>query len=97
MTNGTVEEANGLGETVVNGSSIFPYGMQWQYPCKLPRITVGVTSLNNNTQAEECLPQQIEQNGLSEEGRYRSNQAGSRDMQRPFFISTWVWERSLQT
>ncbi|KAJ9378524.1 hypothetical protein DTO063F5_7700 [Paecilomyces variotii] len=33
MTNGTVEEANGLGETVVNGSSIFPYGMQWQYPC----------------------------------------------------------------
>ncbi|KAL1860060.1 hypothetical protein Plec18167_004165 [Paecilomyces lecythidis] len=33
MTNGTVQEANGLGEATVNGTSIFPYGMQWQYPC----------------------------------------------------------------
>ncbi|KAL2220102.1 hypothetical protein M432DRAFT_299768 [Thermoascus aurantiacus ATCC 26904] len=32
-TNGTVEEANGLGEAWVNNSYIFPYGMQWQYPC----------------------------------------------------------------
>lgn len=33
-TNGTVEEADGLGTASVNGSYIFPYGMMWNYPCK---------------------------------------------------------------
>jgi hypothetical protein len=34
-TNGTVEESNGLGSATVNGSTIYPYGMEWMYPCKL--------------------------------------------------------------
>ena len=33
-TNGTVEEADGLGVASVNDSYIFPYGMMWNYPCK---------------------------------------------------------------
>lgn len=35
-TNGTVEQANGLGAAydVKNGSYIYPYGMEWIYPCK---------------------------------------------------------------
>ncbi|KAH8701734.1 hypothetical protein BGW36DRAFT_104179 [Talaromyces proteolyticus] len=33
QTNGTVAEANGLGQAVVNDTSIFPYGMMWMYPC----------------------------------------------------------------
>lgn len=32
-TNGTVEEANGLGVASVDGKYIFPYGMMWSYPC----------------------------------------------------------------
>ncbi|THC91163.1 hypothetical protein EYZ11_009376 [Aspergillus tanneri] len=32
-TNGTVEEANGLGTAYINDSYAFPYGMQWNYPC----------------------------------------------------------------
>ncbi|GIJ85802.1 hypothetical protein Asppvi_004666 [Aspergillus pseudoviridinutans] len=32
-TNGTVEESNGLGQAYYNGSMIFPYGMEWIYPC----------------------------------------------------------------
>lgn len=35
-TNGSVAQANGLGMAwdPKNGSYIFPYGMQWNYPCK---------------------------------------------------------------
>jgi hypothetical protein len=35
-TNGTVQQSNGLGVAydVKNGSYIFPYGMEWIYPCK---------------------------------------------------------------
>lgn len=33
QTNGTVEEANGLGAAWQNGSMIYPYGMEWVYPC----------------------------------------------------------------
>lgn len=35
-TNGTVAQANGLGVAYdpTNGSYIFPYGMEWIYPCK---------------------------------------------------------------
>ncbi|KAL1970993.1 hypothetical protein VTN77DRAFT_2827 [Rasamsonia byssochlamydoides] len=32
-TNGTVEDADGLGAAYVNGSLVYPYGMQWMYPC----------------------------------------------------------------
>ncbi|GLB14245.1 hypothetical protein ABZX51_001778 [Aspergillus tubingensis] len=32
-TNGTVEETNGLGVAWKNGSYVYPYGMQWIYPC----------------------------------------------------------------
>lgn len=33
-TNGTVEAADGLGVAAdSNGSYIYPYGMQWAYPC----------------------------------------------------------------
>ncbi|KAJ6092793.1 hypothetical protein N7486_008082 [Penicillium sp. IBT 16267x] len=32
-TNGTVAEANGLGVAYENGSYIYPYGMEWIYPC----------------------------------------------------------------
>ncbi|PYI01324.1 hypothetical protein BO78DRAFT_401354 [Aspergillus sclerotiicarbonarius CBS 121057] len=32
-TNGTVEETNGLGVGWENGSYVYPYGMQWIYPC----------------------------------------------------------------
>jgi len=35
-TNGTVEETNGLGVYYANGSqesAIWPYGMEWMYPC----------------------------------------------------------------
>ncbi|PWY96458.1 hypothetical protein BO94DRAFT_570768 [Aspergillus sclerotioniger CBS 115572] len=32
-TNGTVEETNGLGVGYENGSYVYPYGMQWIYPC----------------------------------------------------------------
>jgi hypothetical protein len=32
-TNGTVEESNGLGQAYYNGSLIYPYGMEWMYPC----------------------------------------------------------------
>lgn len=32
-TNGTVEESNGLGVAWQNNSYIFPYGMEWIYPC----------------------------------------------------------------
>ncbi|KAJ5602861.1 hypothetical protein N7537_005817 [Penicillium hordei] len=41
-TNGTVEQANGLGVAydVKNGSYIYPYGMEWIYPCGgMPRST----------------------------------------------------------
>lgn len=33
QTNGTVEETNGLGVGYENGSYVYPYGMQWIYPC----------------------------------------------------------------
>ena len=33
-TNGTVLEASGLGQTVVNDTTVFPYGMMWMYPCE---------------------------------------------------------------
>ncbi|BCR89385.1 copper acquisition factor BIM1-like domain-containing protein [Aspergillus chevalieri] len=33
ITNGTIEEANGLGAASQNGSMIYPYGMEWIYPC----------------------------------------------------------------
>ncbi|RAK98845.1 copper acquisition factor BIM1-like domain-containing protein [Aspergillus ibericus CBS 121593] len=32
-TNGTVEQTNGLGVAYDNGSYVYPYGMQWIYPC----------------------------------------------------------------
>lgn len=33
-TNGTVEDVDGLGSAMVsNGSYVYPYGMQWMYPC----------------------------------------------------------------
>jgi hypothetical protein len=32
-TNGTVEDANGLGAAWYNNSLIYPYGMEWIYPC----------------------------------------------------------------
>ncbi|KAI9929985.1 hypothetical protein ASPWEDRAFT_278490 [Aspergillus wentii DTO 134E9] len=32
-TNGTVEDANGLGAAYFNNSLIYPYGMEWIYPC----------------------------------------------------------------
>lgn len=33
-TNGTVQDIDGLGSAMVsNGSYVFPYGMQWMYPC----------------------------------------------------------------
>jgi hypothetical protein len=32
-SNGTVEDSNGLGQAMVNGSMIYPYGMEWMYPC----------------------------------------------------------------
>lgn len=31
---GTVEETNGLGTFDTNNETLFPYGMQWMYPCK---------------------------------------------------------------
>lgn len=33
LTNGTIEEANGLGVASQNDSLTYPYGMQWIYPC----------------------------------------------------------------
>ena len=33
ISNGTVDQADGLGQAYVDGSYIYPYGMQWQYPC----------------------------------------------------------------
>jgi len=33
ISNGTVEEADGLGQAWINDSYIWPYGMQWMYPC----------------------------------------------------------------
>lgn len=32
-TNGTVEQSNGLGAAWQDGSYIYPYGMEWMYPC----------------------------------------------------------------
>lgn len=32
-SNGTVEQTNGLGTAWENNSYIYPYGMQWMYPC----------------------------------------------------------------
>ncbi|PYI28566.1 hypothetical protein BP00DRAFT_438291 [Aspergillus indologenus CBS 114.80] len=32
-TNGTVQQTNGLGVGWENGSYVYPYGMQWIYPC----------------------------------------------------------------
>lgn len=32
-TNGTIQDTNGLGQAYVNGSEVFPYGMEWMYPC----------------------------------------------------------------
>lgn len=39
-TNGTVEQSNGLGQAEVNGSVIFPYGMEWMYPCMHDPATI---------------------------------------------------------
>lgn len=36
-TNGTVEEADGLGAAFSNGSYSYPYGMQWIYPCTIAK------------------------------------------------------------
>jgi hypothetical protein len=34
FTNGTVEDTNGVGmANLPNGTNVFPYGMQWMYPC----------------------------------------------------------------
>ena len=33
-TSGTVPEADGLGVAYVNNSYIYPYGMEWIYPCE---------------------------------------------------------------
>ncbi|CAI7604068.1 unnamed protein product [Penicillium glandicola] len=41
-TNGTIKQANGLGVAydAANGSYIYPYGMEWIYPCGgMPRST----------------------------------------------------------
>ena len=35
-TNGTVEDTNGLSQAWVNGSYVWPYGMEWAYPCTNP-------------------------------------------------------------
>lgn len=38
-TYGNVSDTNGLGETTLNESNpngLYPYGMQWMYPCKDP-------------------------------------------------------------
>ena len=43
-TNGTVEGTNGLGAAYENGSYVYPYGMEWIYPCTSPIL------LNKNTQ-----------------------------------------------
>lgn len=32
-SNGTVDETNGLGQMESDGSYLYPYGMQWMYPC----------------------------------------------------------------
>ncbi|EAW12746.1 copper acquisition factor BIM1-like domain-containing protein [Aspergillus clavatus NRRL 1] len=33
QTNSTVEEAGGLGAAYINNSMVYPYGMEWIYPC----------------------------------------------------------------
>ncbi|KAJ5672537.1 hypothetical protein N7507_001664 [Penicillium longicatenatum] len=39
-TNGTVADSEGLGVAYENGSYIYPYGMEWIYPCGgMPRST----------------------------------------------------------
>lgn len=35
VTNGTIEEGNGLGIYSVNGTLAYPYGMEWAYPCRM--------------------------------------------------------------
>lgn len=36
IRNGTVEETNGVGVGFSGDTMLFPYGMQWIYPCRIP-------------------------------------------------------------
>lgn len=46
ITNGTFEETNGVGMGFSDDAVLFPYGMQWIYPCKL---SPGVHSLQSQS------------------------------------------------
>lgn len=41
IRNGTFEETNGLGVGFDGSGMLFPYGMQWIYPCKSLTLTIG--------------------------------------------------------
>lgn len=37
-SNGTAEDTGGLSSFAVDNGTLHPFGMQWEYPCKLPPI-----------------------------------------------------------
>ena len=83
-TNGTVEDTNGLGTGYQNGSWLWPYGMQWMYPCEFLNVVITIfvppnqNTINVQVQVEACRLQQIERNGRYKEVQYLFNLVGSK-------------------
>ena len=84
-TNGTVAQANGLGVAydVKNGSYIFPYGMEWIYPCKQDIFNRVLASQSDRSQVVECPGRPTEPNGPSAVVLSPSSRAGSQVMPLP--------------
>lgn len=91
-TNGSVEAAGGLGAAFVNDTTMYPYGMQWMYPCEssiaIQLYTEMLTFLLH--QAVECQSPPTAQNGLSKAAPSPFNQAGSKATQQPSSTSISV-------
>lgn len=62
-SSGTVNDTNGLGSLALdNGTILFPFGMQWQYPCKDLAATPSIHVLTFS-QVVACPCRRTEPNG----------------------------------
>jgi hypothetical protein len=94
-TNGTLPEDNpdALGITYSeNGTTSFPWGQQWIYPCKRSRSHDQSPAVNDRltsrSQVAACLNRQIAPSGQSTAAVSPSSRAGSRATVSPCSTST---------
>lgn len=84
FTNGTVEDTNGLGVAYKDGTYMFPYGMEWIYPCKkLAHHPLLYFKAETKKQAAECPHPPTEPNGPLAAVPSPSNPLGSPATQPP--------------